>query len=59
MDKVKEVTDIMLEKYGKDGTIAYLQGMLQLVMSLSCRADYDYILRTIERHIKEEEGNVS
>ena len=54
MDKVKEITDIMVEKYGKDGTIAYLQGMLEIVIRDLCKTDRDYILRTIERHINEE-----
>lgn len=54
MDKVKEITDIMVEKYGKDAAIKYLQAMLEIVIGYLMKTDREFFIRTFERHINEE-----
>ena len=54
MDKIEQITNIMLEKYGKDATVTYLQGMLQIAVRDLCKTDREYMMRTIQRHINEE-----
>jgi cytochrome b involved in lipid metabolism len=55
MDKmIEQITKVMLDKYGKDATVAYLQGMLQIAISELCKTDREYMMRTIQRHIDEE-----